>query len=286
MGVVYSPEEIRNGHIPRVGDHAALGRSLLDIVGVNGSILAGVVYGSTAVDRASQRSDVDVLFIYRTGELLTSLNLAKTALNDARSNGNFAKDEIHMEPSITLGSASRSGVSDYISHFKRVCQNNTGWSVGDPLQYLDLTPVGQAEHQADVANFLAAKTEKFTKAAFASEPDYKAMQRALELPVSIARKIQGLSSLSKGSLPSEDKQSMLSVGRSILLERRSRSSNGVDAQTAQEKLVAFDQNYTWALSLAVRGEIDYLGFIARNYQPVIETAITLSSAWQEIIDQT
>jgi len=285
MGVVYSPEEVAAGHVAKPGDQVALGKELIYLAQTQESIAAIQVYGSTALGSASLRSDMDGLVIYNDGEMMMAIEAIKTMNQAAREAGNYAKAEIHLEPTTPWKRSTRLGNREYLAHFRQIYQQYPQWAVNNPARYLDTTPVTSEEYLFDAVNALEAKTEKFTKAYLQPEIDYSALQRALELPVAVARKVQHVTELHTLPKPPEHKGSMRELGSAILQSLQGRYPSAKSALALHSNLQTFDAMYTEKLDEVVRtGGIEgYADYLHGNKGVILKTAIELSSIWQEIL---
>lgn len=263
MGVVYSPEEVASGHIAKTGDHQRLGRRLLDVVTPDSPLLAAVIYGST-VSSPSIRSDVDVLYIYGDGRESEALAYIRDVKLKARQEGIYARVEEHFEPEIPL---IKPGQTDpqYLAHFRRVIASQPTWAVNDPLDYLCSAEPSEDELLRDVIGFVSGKRAKFAAAATDEDMDYRVLQRALELPVAIARKVKQVMTARYGEdAPTEDKNHMRRIGSEVLV---SFIEDGIGyAKLASEshlQLSELDKTYTSVLqeSLQSKDVIRYEAYL-------------------------
>lgn len=287
MPVVYSPEEVKNGHVAKDGDHAALGKRIIRLVDTEKAIIAIQIYGSTALGTASLCSDMDGLVIYEDGARTTAIEAIRSVSFAARTEGNYAKTEIHLEPATPPKRSTRLGNREYLAHFERICQQYPQWSVNNPAQYLDRTPATAEEYLADAINAFEAKTEKFTKASLKPEVDYGALQRALELPVSAARKVQHVSGLRISPQPSEQKLKMVELGGNLLRSLIGTYPSAKSALVSHNSLQALNTVYTVKLSEAVStGNVEkYIDFLEGSRDVILKTAVELSSIWHEILTE-
>ena len=289
MGVVYSPVEVINGEIPNHGDHRELGKSLLEFVRNEPSLRAGILYGSTVYDKASLRSDVDVLYVYEDDGLLSALTSYRSLVRNLGFAGNYARPEAHFEPTKPL---LKDGQSDkqYIAHFKRVQAKFPEWTINNPLQYLDLTDSSKNELTRNTIGFVARKQAKFAKALVTERDpeDYQTYQRALECPIAIARKIvQLIEPNIEVICPAEDKKAVNSTIQTIfarLVDDGSYAAN--EADVLHHSLIDIDNQYTQVLTevLDTGNVLKYITFLRNNRDEAISQALKLSVAWQKILE--
>ena len=291
MGVVYSPEEVALGHVAKPGDHEALGRLLLSAAENSPVIRAGIVYGSSVYGIANRRSDVDYLAIYDDDAALDAFTLIRGVKRAAMDRGIYAKAEEHWEPEEPLVKPGQVD-KQYLAHFAAVTQRSPGWVIGNPISYIDQTPLEKNDLLFSVRQYLSAKTAKFTKTACDLSPDHHDIQRALELPVAIARKVMLVMQPHCGVMaPTENKGAMITVSNRILnspcISRMFPTKQAVDSQA---RLLFFDREYSAALDRAM--EVDghyrsigrYEKWLNRHTREILDQAFILSRSWQKILD--
>lgn len=287
MGVVYTPEQVALGQYPQEGDHARLGEALLDVVQHSESILAGVVYGSTAVGIASRRSDVDFLAVCEEGSFVQGLAVVRAVKQQELAGGNFARLEEHFESDRPFEKTGQVDVQ-YLQHFKRIIETAPAWAVGDPLAYIGEIEPSTEELGQSVREYVRSKAGKFGKVAASTEVDYSDLQRALELPVAITRKTRQVAEAYFGDdAVTEDKMSMARIGEEILTHPQIiRRPGASDALEKHSELIRLDRECTEQLEIAIaRDEVDsYAAWLNKSYLRAIEGAVVLSRSWQRVLD--
>lgn len=291
MGVVYSPEEVAHGQVARPGDHAKLGQLLLSEAKNSDAIKAGIVYGSTVCGMSNMRSDVDFFAIYGEGEALAAYEKVRAAKEYALQTGIYAKAEEHWEPEhpfVKPGQVDK----QYLNHFSRVVRRSPGWAIGDPMSYIDQTPLNRDELLFSIRGYISAKTAKFTKASCDLNPDYHNMQRALELPVAIARKVLLVMDPHHDSpIATEKKQAVRQVIDAALTRADMVRLPGVKEILEEQKVLSnLDTAYSLTLSDAVsdwnshRSNKGYEKWLIGHSREMLERAFLLSFSWQRLVD--
>lgn len=195
MGVVYAPEQIRNG-LPQQGggDHLAAARRLMGAVcdGEVQHISALMVYGSATFGTAGIRSDLDVFARYDPNvppsEATRSFAQVVHGIND----------EFHVvvEPNLkAAGPIDTPQTMDplYIRELSERCRTGVagGFVFGEPMmgitipgrEEICLLAVTQQYAMSKLAKFEEANSTRF------NGTNYHIARRALELPGALARKI-------------------------------------------------------------------------------------------------
>lgn len=290
MGVVYSPEEVALGHVAKLGDHQALGRLLLAASRENEYVRAGIVYGSTVFGTANRRSDVDYLAVYEEGAALEAFAVVREVKQYAVQQGIYAKAEEHWEPEtpfIQPGQVDK----QYLAHFTSVAKKFPDWIVNDPVSYIDQTPLSRSDLLFSTRQYVSAKTAKFTKTACDLSPDYHDIQRALELPVAIVRKVMlVMRPYWAGVVETENKGAMTTLSRAILSNPEiAQLAYSRQASRSQEQLLYLDREYSSILEQAIhevslRKNSSYEGWLHKHTREILDQAFLLSTSWQEVLD--
>ena len=302
MGVVYSVEEVGLGHVPQQGDHMHLARYLLDAIEESDPLVAGAVYGSTAASSVNNvsdtvtmtgaeiRRDVDFFVIFKDSSFKEGFQAIRDAKRRAVDAGCYAKAEEHTESDVLL---LRPGQVDkqYIAHFERIARQYPSMIVGKPLDYLDLTPFNQSELLFSVRQYLAAKSGKFGVASLDLHPEPRVIQRCLEAPVAITRKVmQPLRAYLCRSTPTEDKAG-IHAAAAVLIDAASdrQPEQAQIVQDSHRALTLYDQEYSELLEATIatanaRELRTYQAWLDGKGVPIAEEAFRLSRGWQRLFE--
>ena len=302
MGVVYSPEEVSVGHIPRQGDHLRLARYLLSAIEESDALVAGAVYGSTATSSVNSapdtalmtgaeiRRDVDFFVIFKDSSSRKGFQAIRDAKKRAVGAGCYAKAEEHTESDVVL---LRPGQVDkqYIGHFERIARQYPSMIVGEPLDHLDLTPFSPTELLFSVRQYLAAKSGKFGVASLDLHPEPRVIQRCLEAPVAITRKVmQPLQMYLDQSIPTEDKAG-IHAAAAVLINAASERlpEQAKNVRDSHRALTLYDQEYSELLEATMaatnaRELRAYQAWLDGNGTPIAEEAFRLSRGWQRLFE--
>ncbi len=201
MPVVFSPEAIEQGRVPVAGAHydAALdAMKFLDNRDIfrEQSAEQYMIFGSVPLGQATVGSDLDVALVnpnQEAGPLTLPTEGLGAALRRTIYERHSVPTEIHVIPSGSYGPVGHPIDPLLVDHLLEA-QNNQSFSRNFPVEaYRDY---GSENLSNDVikrliANYAGRKLTYFTEAdiQFTGEPDLKAFQRALELPVAIGRKL-------------------------------------------------------------------------------------------------
>jgi|GEM_PF-6422124 hypothetical protein len=301
MGVVYSPQEVSLGHIPQQGDHMRLARYLLGAIEESDSLLAGAVYGSTAssvgivhdtvlMSGAEIRRDVDFFVIFKDSRFREGFQAIRDAKRRAVVAGCYARAEEHTESDVLL---LRPGQVDkqYIGHFERIARQYPSMIVGEPLNYLDLAPFNPTELLFSVRQYLAAKSGKFGVASLDLSPEPRVIQRCLEAPVAITRKVMQPMQMYLGqSTPTEDKAGIHAAATVLInVASESQPEQAQIVRDSHEALKRYDKEYSELLEATVaatdaRELRTYQAWLDGNGTPIAEEAFRLSRGWQRLFE--
>lgn len=284
MGVVYSPESVRAGEIPQLGSQARAGHYLLNTLfnpeSENG-IVAGMVYGSTVYDRATVRSDLDILILH--GNLQ-----ARAAIDALRQQIYCARNKFHVvvEPHVSSVNH-RPSIGDplYVKYLVDVAAQAPNWTRNDPISHIQIKQATPESVRRDATLYVERKAIKFAAISAANDRvDLRNMQRAFELPSSIGRKVTALFELEKDGAALANRSSLadttldcfVSAGETDLTE------SGVKAHS---RLVTLDATYTELLDQTMKdGSIaEYTQWLNEAYPLACQDAQTLASAWFEVL---
>lgn len=210
MGKVFTSQELEHGQYPAPGAHLEAAQFLMDelFVGQGNSfsnsestlwsesgIASGMIYGSSIHGTSNIRSDLDVLAIIEP-----SLGDPFEILHDAFAHVKKSFKTPIEANVITFGDAINGNhtIDPLFYRYLQRVQANATFSYNSPLSgiYGLTLPEGSDSrlYQARVVHrYLSVKSSSFAKAlALDDELDYHRLQRALEVPKNIGRKVISL----------------------------------------------------------------------------------------------
>lgn len=200
MARIITPEEIARGNVPDddapyraasyIVQHALIGGECLGVT-------AGMVFGSVAMDTADRLSDVDVLLTYDGKQARSALPLIGRVILEARRQYCVPVEElVYRCDSLKPGCRSLDPFS--VEHWHEIQRRYPEqWSYRNPVK--DWTPL--ADTSADcpdtirgtIQRYLTTKIDIYGYGMMKSgTPDLRKMQKALELPRSLGRKMLAL----------------------------------------------------------------------------------------------
>lgn len=303
MGKVFTPEELAAHHVPEPGAHEQAGRYILDqffeVPGaeeqfrriITGSgVVSGMVYGSTALGRAGIRSDVDVLLNYRADkpDILDEIRRVFTQAETMYR----VPVEANVQEVGSMFEPLHHGFDPlFAEHLLEVQnQDNPRWSYNWPVDGLAFTLIDASDTERlrrIAVRYMGAKERKFTKAAvnFRGEVDYPTMQRALELPSALGRKV--LAATHSDTAETPEAVDRVGMGEAALARLEACAPAWyTSAIDAQRSLLQMDRDYDALLDLVLTGDAslgDYTRWVEGNYLNVCKRAVEVSRAWCEII---
>lgn len=207
MGKVFTSEEIRVGAIPEPGAHLEAAEYVVDQLfygqkafsddpwaWLEPKISSGMVHGSVTHGTANVRSDLDVVLIYHSdrAEVLDTVQDVFVEVAD--------KFKVPIEANVmTLTNALNKNhhIDPLFLRYLRQAQDNPKFSWEWPSDCLgigftqhDFHPIALAR---TVQRYVGAKSDGFSRAlALEDLRDEHALQRALELPKNLGRKVLGM----------------------------------------------------------------------------------------------
>lgn len=297
MATVFSPEAVAAGHIPQEGAHNFAAQQLMSYAGelaAQGAQVHLLVYGSVGSGRPAVRSDMDVVAVIDTylddgvaEEVATTLADISRATHvpiDARV---VTMRELHRDPGLL-------GDELFVEHLTDA-QATSAYQSGDVsgrLREAGMVGIGEL-HQAlraqtaaeRILPYLVEKAERFSRAL--GEEDYrvKDIQRALELPASLGRKMGRLLQLT----------GELDGGLENLLVRRDAErvplqlldltrDNGWTAARALNQLNADYERMLRAVTNRRMSVRDYDRWLRDRSEEIFTAALRLTMAARRLLD--
>lgn len=311
MGVIFSPENVRDGAIPKPGAHDLAGQFILRALheGINEkdpsflygtdayrpflehSIDGAMIYGSTALGYATIRSDVDVFVAFNDYAPENAL----PHINDVISHAE-AKYDVPVETNVlgrnAMGSPLRHNIDPYFAEHLNTIQENEEWSWGWPVQGLRTRELSKPIVQKLALRYISTKARQYVRAfnAYRGQPDLAAMQRALELPSAIGRKAIPAFSVGDGmGIDAGNKRNLAEATfqqfTALTAERMGLFADPAGPEEF-EKLYQLDGEYDALLAATLGGNTsisEYEEWIKNHYQAALMRAFKVSSAWCRLI---
>ena len=288
MGVVYATSDFERGHIPRDGDHLRAATAVLELVGALEETELTVVHGSVRDGRSTVRSDLDVLVTYQPDSPAKEPSLVRkiNGILDEIGTDTHVKIEANLWPADESVAARRERMYDLLfSRHLAVNMQDPQWVIGTPDQ--GIVDIAAASHDASalrgvVLNYTTYKHSGFTKAPREyTETDraLAALQRALELPKSLDRKVSQL----LGEEESFDGEALIGMGMKH------------HTMAALLMLRHMDGDYTGLLTMALRefGQgvpteemtQEHRAWLATYYPVAIDSGLVASSGFSRFVEQ-
>ncbi len=291
MGKVFTAEEIGAGHIPEPGAHLKAAQFIVqqlfyDQLAFNpggnlffeSGISSGMVYGSTVHGTANIRSDLDILIIHHP-DWTETLDVVHDVFQQV-------ENQYHVPIEANIISAedalSNNNTIDpvFLSYLKEAEANpefSWGWPVTDFLG-LQVPKYNQMDLARVVRRYIGAKSSSFGKAlASDTELDAHKIQRALELPKNLGRKVLSMfdSSFSAVTASTEDIMTGLD---SFITDRKFTfdSESKKQAILRLRYLLQEDEKYSELLKQTINGEKsldEYQQWIDLNKRLLIKQAV-------------
>lgn len=292
MGVVFSPEAVASGNVPELGSQAVASDFVLDRLfnetATAEGLLAGMTYGSTTNESVGRRSDLDILIVYSAPFAAQSLDKCRRVFKSA-TDLFVVPIEPHISP-IYAGSTGRADHQlDYTfhSHFQDVARKDDGrWTRNDPLSYLEMPVYSPGEIVAVTQGFVGNKVYKFAKSATDEKRENKNIQRGLELPSSLARRVFDVVALTDDPVEFDraDRKSLSALSGEYLNAYDLDTEDGAQSHRA---LVDLDKEYSEILENTLNGDLPlsyYSAWLYSEYFNIQLHAVRLASAWQRVIN--
>lgn len=302
MGRVFPSEQIFKLEIPEPGAHARAGKYILerfDNEGGSGlSIDGAMVYGSTALGTASLRSDVDLFIAYNPGDADETLLKIRTILGDAEQIYHVPI-ESHALDTVSLRNPLRHSIDPLFAEELLAISDDLSmqeWVVGRPLDDLRYFKMTDRRVRGVAISYTAAKAKQFARAilAYRDTVDLATLQRALELPSAIGRKvIPATVAFGEASYDSADKKAMIRLAQKRLgklFEAASWNWLGSDDPVGVfAALEHLDREYSALLDSAVNGLTSgsqYDKWLSENYLPALQAARAVSYDFGELVKRS
>lgn len=290
MGVVYTPEQLRDGKVPEPGAQQRAGRFVLEhfesFIDDDPALQSGMIYGST-VTQPTRRSDLDILTVF------DSDSVTPHSLDRLRALYRVAENHfhVHTESNVLLLN-DRSNPADHQLDtligigLVQSSEEFPQWLVGKPIGNLPLEELTQEKALLVAQNHAAHKERRFLKSLVhpAESPmDYKALQRALELPSTLGRKAICALEYSPGQPPFiPNREWSLEIAETLL----SKNDQNAVGLTAHRELASRDMEYSSLLEGVVGGNtplLRYERWFGQNYRHILHSARTLATAWKNTL---
>lgn len=282
MGVVYSSKEVASGAIPQNGAHLEAAQKIINEVPEIEGVASTTVYGSVVDEdkHSSVRSDLDCLV--DADELYKTLSQIRNVIEKTEQ-----ETHVKVEPNIWIANESFEARTQRMhdrlfSVYLANAIQHPKWSVGHPdekiIQIAASIPSGEQLRNV-VLSYLTYKHKGITTAPLHfddSDKAVKSLQRVLELPKALGRKVGQLCVLSEG-----EEQDLFDhiTGRKDLLHNLT-------------ELAAIDKEYTGYVShLAVQlNELqpqdieEYRRWLADRYKKAMPLGLMAIRGFTEVID--
>ncbi len=315
MGKVFSPEEIDEGRFPEPGAHEEAGRFVLknlfdsdelwvpigdgrrslnfDVSHKYHGLESGMIYGSTALGTANIRSDVDALVVYR-GESSIVLSTIREVFEEAEKTYHVPVEGHILEFYSRARPLGHSIDSLFLNHLLAIQeQDEPRWSYNWPVSYLLNHISDEPPSQQSIRNlaegYTSGKMRQFARAitGFRGEINYNTMQRALELPSAIGRKVIAATidpddAQRPHTMPAEDSMPLMMQK----LYEIDYFQLGPDTAKNLRMLSTMNQEYNNLLDSAVNETIGldyYTEWLQRHYLTFCRMAHDLAFGWKQII---
>lgn len=302
MGKVFSPEEVGAGHVPEPGAHQKAATFVLDSLlfeqvepglysGIPG-VVAALVYGSTTF-KPRTRSDVDVLISYDPNQTGIALPAIRNVLEEAKRLYN-----VPIEAGVTYEGALRSPLEHgmdalFLRHLASIQERMPQWRRNRPVPDESLAQELNWAKVVEIAvSYCSNKARLFAWALTETDRSFGlyAMQRALELPSAIGRKVLA-ATLDPKDLPEAEVRTIVDkVWATEQVEEKLGNLVGKNDQAVIKlgRLAAINDRYSEVLGLALSGEMaiaEYTSWLDSHREPSCLLAHDISHRWTEVLRQ-
>jgi len=309
MGVIFSSTAIAEGKYPKQGAHEEAGREILQKLFLDKDefsddprqrllfyINSGMIYGSTVLDRATRRSDLDVLVVFHDNGREKAIQVAREIFAEVEE-----KYHVPVESNILSIESLFDGahaIDDlFAQHLIRIQgQIDPQWSYNWPVDALAMRtePLSYAHVRNIALRYAHGKARQQIRALieYRGDADLQVMRRALELPTAIGRKVSAVINgpTMYWQKRHEDKVAPLQVAERLGLYRASdrlSDFDGVyDGYESSIELIKIDEEYNQLLEATINGQIsieDYEQWIQARYEEVCKKALAVALAWHNVV---
>lgn len=196
MGRVFSWEEIARGNVPKIRSFKKVADEIRAVLASTEGVLGAVICGSALSGNVTVRSDIDCVVVYEW-ERRTPVLEALQSLYRVASWLHVPIEFIPIDSEVAAQGLHTIGPS-FARHLERAARNG-GIIKNDPLVFICFP--GRGKHDdlvEDVLGYLKHKIRRFEKGlvelpTMNAEPLCRFLQKALESPIHIARKVLHLS---------------------------------------------------------------------------------------------
>lgn len=252
MGRIFSYEEIAEGRLPTPETFTNTHQVFSELAheGIQDGWLDGAfVYGSVALGLANPRSDFDA-FLALTDSTLEVFVAAKQLISETLDSCNRT---IPMAPNVQPVRALEAGRHEMDRFFgKHLCGDNRIVYGNDPASYISFAPLPADQILAD---YIFHKRRRLTDAYTATSPhdasEDSGIQRLLELPTSIGRKL--LPALEEVGIIGE--QPEMGAHKKAVQARTRTLLASENLEEGFDQLLEFDQLYSDLLHAASQGSV-------------------------------
>lgn len=309
MATVFSPEAIAQGHYPHEGDQQLAREMFLHGLGelaLAGYGVEGLVYGSATRTSSGYAEEIAPAVAAR-GDLDAIVRLAADPSDDLVKRLNALQASViaatHVPvdrrtvTDVEVGKVPATLFGDhlFVEHLILALHNDAN-VIGQPMRgipsIMNLPRSERVQRAAEIAfGYLVHKTDTFTKAldAVLAEGglDIHAMQRALELPVSLWRKVGRVMQL--GGLIDGDVAALLDRRTAEMAVGSLRMTSGHvhDRRwNAAMRLIELNAEYNRVLAATIRGTMTveaYRGWLVRNQVERLQQAERLTWAVRRLV---
>lgn len=301
MGKVFSPLEIQAGIIPEPGAHEAAAHYIVDALLENttdffngNGVQAGMIYGSTAMGSANIRSDVDVLVTYREQLADKALPAIRWVFRHAERRFNVPVEANILPVGATFSPLEHAIDPLFAEHLIDIQnQDEPRWSYGWPVDGLGIDPRILTEDTIRklAIRYCSAKSRRLTRGLveYDGGPDYKHLQRALELPAAIGRKVlavvYGSAHVSQAVL--QDKYNATGQVARLFDTITEKGWDIADSKQRFLELANLDSTYNDILGDALDGKLThsaYGKYLSSSYEATLLLGIRVAQSWVHILD--
>ncbi len=259
MGRVFSLDEIRRGMVPKIGSFDKSVQEIRARLASTEGVLGAVICGSALSGTITVRSDIDCVVVYERERRNPALE-ALRSLHGFAASLHVPTEFIPID-SVVAAQGLHSIGRSFATHLERAA-NRGGVIKYDPLAFIRFPDRdSRRELVLDVMSYLTHKIRRFEKGLVelpvmnpANTELYRFLQKVLESPIHIARKVMCLSATE-----------YCDDSREEVKKRYPRMVRMGLAEPFQI-LVQEDEDYSWALDEQIRNPEDREG----RYDAVLE----------------